>query len=193
MIRSLHGTVESTGLTHLVLTVNGVGYLIYMNTLRYGYEAGDTLHLHTYLAVRETALDLYGFPTVHELEFFQLLLTIPKIGPKSALQILSQADISILTEAIKMKDATMLHKLSGIGKKTAENIVQFLHDKLEHVSSPVGSSESTDPADRMQSDAIDVLISLGYNPADARSAVRAVPSHTDTTDLVKQALRGLAG
>lgn len=192
MIRSLHGTVESTGLTHIVLNVNGVGYLIYMNALRYGYDVGDTLHLHTYLAIRETALDLYGFPSVHELEFFQLLLGIPKIGPKSALQILSQADISILTEAIKMKDATMLHKLSGIGKKTAENIVQFLHDKLEHVISPLTGDNTVDPADRTQSDAIDVLISLGYNPADARSAVRAVAAHTDTTDLVKQALRQLA-
>ncbi|MBY0309735.1 Holliday junction branch migration protein RuvA [Patescibacteria group bacterium] len=186
MIRSLHGTVESTSITHLVLNVNGVGYLIYMNAFKAGYDVGDTLHLHTYLAVRETALDLYGFPTAHELEFFQLLLTIPKIGPKSALQILSQAEISILTEAIRMKDATMLHKLSGIGKKTAENIVQFLHDKLEHVATPL------DPQDRMQSDAIDVLISLGYSPTDARSAVRAVATHTDTTDLVKQALRQLA-
>lgn len=192
MIRSLHGTVESTSHTHLVLNVNGVGYLIYMNTLRYGYDIGDILHLHTYLAVRETALDLYGFPTLQELDFFQLLLTIPKIGPKSALQILSQADISILTEAVKMKDASMLHKLSGIGKKTAENIVQFLHDKLEHVAITGTGTTSDNPTDRTQSDAIDALISLGYPAADARSTVRAITDYTDTKNLITLALRQLS-
>lgn len=193
MIRSLHGVVESTGLHHLVLNVQGVGYLVYMNILRHGYEVGDQLHLHTYLAVRETALDLYGFPTDEELRFFELLMTVPKIGPKSALQILGQADLAILTEAIEAKDATLLHKLSGIGKKTAENIVQFLHDKLETVRVSGGVARTTgEVGDRSHSDAIDALITLGYPPADARAAVRAIATHVDTKDLVKQALRHLS-
>lgn len=192
MIRSLSGTVERTALTHLVLSVGGVGYLIYMNTLRYGYEVGDTLHLHTHLAVRETALDLYGFPNLEELEYFELLLQVPKIGPKSALQILGQADIAVLTEAIRAKDASLLTKLAGIGKKTAENIVQFLHDKLDHVApSTAESRAAASPSDRAQSDAIDALIALGYPAADARSAVRA-QSATEATELVKLALRELS-
>ncbi len=193
MIRSLSGTVERTSLSSLVLNVGGVGYLIYMNTLRYGYEVGDTLHLHTHLAVRETALDLYGFPSLEELEYFELLMEVPKIGPKSALQILSQADIAVLSEAIRAKDASLLTKLAGIGKKTAENIVQFLHDKLDHVApSSGGSSAGSTAPDRAQSDAIDALIALGYPAADARSAVRA-QSATAATELVKLALRELSG
>lgn len=192
MIRSLSGTITQSHLTSLVLSVQGVGYLIYMNTLRYGYEVGDQVTVHTHLAVRETALDLYGFPTTDELAYFELLLAVPKIGPKSALQIMGQADTAVLTEAIRAKDASLLHKLSGIGKKTAENIVQFLHDKVEHLPTVGPTTESTGSTDRGHSDAIDALIALGYNAADARSAVRSVASHTDTTDLLKQALRQLS-
>lgn len=192
MIRSLTGTVTQTNLTNLVLSVQGVGYLIHINTLRYGYEVGDQLSLHTYLAVRETALDLYGFPTTAELAYFELLLDVPKIGPKSALQIMGQADTATLTEAIRGKDASLLHKLSGIGKKTAENIVQYLHDKLDHLPDVAPRGEASVQSDRTHSDAIDALISLGYPAADARSAVRSVASHTDTNDLLKQALRELS-
>jgi Holliday junction DNA helicase RuvA len=192
MIRSLSGTVERIALTHLVLSVGGVGYLIYMNTLRYGYRVGDTVHLHTHLAVRETALDLYGFPSLQELEYFELLLEVPKIGPKSALQILGQADIAVLSEAIRAKDASLLTKLAGIGKKTAENIVQFLHDKLDHVSLPTTDNlGAAPPLDTAHSDAIDALIALGYPAADARTAVRG-QNATETTELVKLALRQLS-
>lgn len=192
MIRSLRGVIENTHPLHLIISVSGVGYLVYMNTLRGRYEVGDTVHVFTHLAVRETALDLYGFPTTDELAFFELLLTIPKIGPKSALQILNQAEPAVLTEAIRARDAGYLHKVSGIGKKTAENIVQFLHDKLEGVSF-VRAEIDGDPIDRNQSDAIDALISLGYNPADARSSVRALTEKGETTDLIKQALKNLSG
>lgn len=194
MIRSLSGTVQSTSPVHLVLDVHGVGYLIYMNTLRYGYVAGDTILLHTHLAVRENALDLYGFPTTLELEFFHLLLSIPKIGPKSAVQILSQADTTVLTEAIRTRDAGHLHKVSGIGKKTAENIVQFLHEKIDHLARPT-HPESNNPesvTNRVETDAIDALISLGYNPSEARESVRAITTHTSTTDLITKALRTLS-
>lgn len=194
MIRSLRGIVQSTSPTHLVLDVQGVGYLIYMNTLRGNYTIGDTALLHTHLAVRENALDLYGFSTTLELEFFHLLLSIPKIGPKSALQILSQADTAVLTEAIRTSDAGHLHKVSGIGKKTAENIVQFLHEKIDHLVHPtyLETSNSEPAANRTETDAIDALISLGYNPSEARESVRAITTHTGTTDLITKALRSLS-
>lgn len=194
MIRSLRGTVEGTGTTYLVLNVQGVGYLIHMNTLKYGYEVGDSVHLHTYLAVRETALDLYGFPTTSELDFFNLLLSIPKIGPKSALQILGQADVTVLTEAIQARDAGHLHKVSGIGKKTAENIVQFLYDKVENLPNAraADATATTPAASRSHSDAIAALISLGYNPGEARSTVRTIANFSSTTDLIKQALQQLS-
>lgn len=193
MIRSLRGVVEATDTTSLVLGVQGIGYLVHMNVLRYGYTTGDELHLHTYLAVRETALDLYGFPSRDELAYFELLLEVPKIGPKSALQVLGQADLTVLTEAITAKDATLLHKLSGIGKKTAENIVQYLHDKLEdRLPRFEHHTPSTNPSDGEQTDATLALISLGYSPSDARSAVRSITTHDGTKDLITQALRVLA-
>jgi holliday junction DNA helicase RuvA len=191
MIRSLRGTIEYADLLSVVVSVGGVGYLVHMNTLRYGYDVGDDVHLHTHLAVRETALDLYGFPTRDELAFFELLMTIPKIGPKSALQVLGHADIATLSEAVRIQDATLLHKLSGIGKKTAESIVSHLRDKLAPPSVSETPSSGT-VADRQQTDAIDALVTLGYAPAEARSAVRSIDTYADTKDLVTQALRTLS-
>ena len=130
MIRSLTGEIDDIGENWLVVNVHGVGYLVGTPTLQNHFTENSTITLHTYLAVRETALDLYGFPHKTELEMFELLLGIPKIGPKSALQILCQATPSLLAEAAQKNDGVYLHKLSGIGKKTAENITQYLHSKL---------------------------------------------------------------
>jgi Holliday junction DNA helicase RuvA len=192
MIRSLKGHIEHVDYLTVVLGVSGVGYLVYAHTLRHGYEVGDEVHLHTHQVVRENTLELYGFPTREELAFFELLLTIPKIGPKSAMQILAQADILMLTQAIRTKDATMLHKLSGIGKKTSENIVQFLHDKMTDPDFSTAVTGTVVSVDRAHTDAIDALVTLGYPPHEARSTVRTITVYVDTKDLVTQALRLLS-
>jgi holliday junction DNA helicase RuvA len=131
MIRMLVGEVAAVADGYVTVLVGGVGYLVGTNTKGVMFRTGDKVTLHTHLAVRETALDLYGFTTVSELDIFELLMLVPKIGPKSALQVMNQASPTLLLEAIGKKDAGYLHKLSGIGKKTCENIVQFLHDKVE--------------------------------------------------------------
>jgi Holliday junction DNA helicase RuvA len=193
MIRSLSGTIEHTGHNYVILAVGGVGYLVNIASLRSSYEVGDQVRLYTHLAVRETALDLYGFLSHDELECFELLLEVPKIGPKSALQILSHADMVVLFEAIRARDASLLTKLAGIGKKTAENIVQFLHDKIEHLPVVTATDQTvSSPPDRAQRDAIEALIALGYPASDARNAVRA-QNATEATELVKLALRELSG
>src|SRR3989344_616380 len=91
MIRSLKGQIAQLGVNSLVVSVQDIGYLVYTPTVRKQYLPDSEVFLHTHLAVRETALDLYGFETVEELTFFELLLSVPKIGPKSALQILCQS------------------------------------------------------------------------------------------------------
>ena len=121
MIRHVRGTVAIAELGHIVVDVNGIGYLVY-TTAKTGVVLGEEILLYTHHAVRENAADLYGFTTLEELSFFELLLTLPKIGPKSALQILSQADVRLLQGAILSQDASHLSKMSGISKKTAEKI-----------------------------------------------------------------------
>lgn len=188
MIRTLTGFVSDIGNGWIIINVHDVGYLVGCPTATGNFILGGTLTLHTYLAVRETALDLYGFSTKTELEVFELLLTVPKIGPKSALQILNQASPSLLVESINKKDGSYLHKLSGVGKKTCENIVQFLHGKTDRL---IGPNNATMPTtDDAQSDAIDALISLGYEAVTAREAILQLPSEGATVNsLVTQALK----
>ena len=189
MIRLLEGQIAVESLNGLVISVGGVGYYVH-TTKKIPRVIGTTLRLHTHLAVRETALDLYGFQTEIELEFFELLLTIPKIGPKSALQILDQADVNLIVEAVNLQDAGHLSKLSGIGNKTAEKIVLTLKDKVAIFK--LTNTEATAPATQIYTDAFDTLITLGYNPMSIRQVLDTINDAESTSSLVKQALRELS-
>lgn len=194
MIRLIRGTVADAQPTHVVVDVNGVGYLVY-TTAKTGCSINEHITLFTHLAVRENALDLYGFKTTEELSFFELLLTLPKIGPKSALQILSQADISLLQNAILSQDATHLSKMSGISKKTAEKVVLGLKDAFDTVEYNYGDSTTTPTTEQsaFTSDTIDALITLGYPQSDARKAVQQLltekPEITKVNDAIKEVLK----
>ena len=173
-----------------MLDVNGVGYLVAV-TKQPTTANGEELQLHTYLAVRETALDLYGFETRDELEIFELLITLPKVGPKSALQILSQADIELLKKAVLSDDATYLTKMSGIGKKTAEKIVLELRDKFaDRFDAPTAASGDTNGE---ISDVIDALVTLGYPLNDARRVAQGLPPNLSANEAIREALKQLGG
>ena len=189
MIRSLEGTIVRQNPMHVVVTVHNIGYLVYTNVARHTYTVGDTILFHTHLAVRENALDLYGFVEEKELVFFELLLTIPKIGPKSALQILCQADPELLGTAIMLGDAEHLHKVSGIGKKTAANIVTHLAGKIDPTFTPnvthVGAAPELTPS---QQDAIDALITLGYDQKEANVFILKLDKSLDAKTLIQSVL-----
>lgn len=191
MIRRLTGTIVDTGVAHVVIDVGGVGYLVRTTTSGLSYQLESMASFWTYLAVRETALDLYGFVTRDELELFELLLTLPKIGPKSAAQILGQADITLLKQAVIQEDATYLSKMSGIGKKSAEKIVLGLKGKIDAWQETDGG-EAAIPNASFQTEAIDALITLGYPQKDARETIQALPPEiTTTTAAITAALRQL--
>jgi Holliday junction DNA helicase RuvA len=187
MIRMLTGEIVHVADGYVSIAVGGIGYLVGASTKTTFYKVGDNVTLHTHLAVRETALDLYGFTSPSELEMFELLMDVPKIGPKSALQVMNQASPTLLVEAISKKDAQYLHKLSGIGKKTCENLVQFLHEKIEGLAFATDLELSTSLTDA-QTDAIDALVSLGYDLTSARTAVKDLDG-ISANDLIKQALK----
>ncbi len=190
MIRSLEGKVSAIGDNHIVVTVNGIGYQVYTNVGRREFVPEQTVFMYTYLAVRETALDLYGFTDRDELAYFELLLNIPKVGPKSALGILNQADTSLLYSSALENDADQLHKLSGIGKKTCVNIVTYLSGKIDQLpTSEVGKALAETQLSSSQIDAIDALITLGYDPKEARTYVIKMDNTNDTKTLVQAVLK----
>jgi len=189
MIRQLHGTITHIEDNALVLSVHGIGYLVHTPTTTNEYILNEDVVLYTYLAVRETALDLYGFTTDTERQLFELLLKVPKIGPKSALAVMAQASPTLLIEQIANNEPAQLHKLSGIGKKTCENIVIQLHDKLGDLAAEVTESRPVDPT---QADAIDALIALGYEIAAARETVQTHTVEGDSVNqIIKKALKQL--
>jgi len=191
MIGILKGTIESVTDSQIVLmTQGGVGYIL--SVPQPGLlDTGDTITLHTYLAVRETALDLYGFTNLADKDFFGLLLSVPKIGPKSALQVLTQTDIQLLSDCIRTEDPSRLHKLSGVGKKTCENIVTNLKGKIDSLPT-TETGAITGSLNALQTDAIEALVSLGFEPKAARDhVVEATKNNKDlnVSDLVASALK----
>ena len=133
MIGKLTGRLSGNGIDGMVLVeVGGVGYcvrtpLLALDILK---NTGSEVSLFIHTAVREDALDLYGFPTEEELQFFKQLMSVSGIGPKTALGILNVADVTSLKRAIAQGDAGALTKVFGIGKKSAERLVVELRDKL---------------------------------------------------------------
>lgn len=184
MIAKLTGDVLEVRSNHIILDVHGVGYLVAIRNTDL-YTAGAHVSLYTHLAVRENALDLYGFQTFDAYSMFESLIKLPKIGPKTALQILSQADTPVLKKAVQGNDPTYLSKVSGISKKSAEKIVTGLKDLLD-----LDEDEGTMTHHTHDGDVIDALITLGYSQKDAYDAVQKIPANiTGTNERIKQALK----
>jgi len=191
MIRSLEGKISAITENSVVVNVNGIGYQVFSNTNRHEFFPEQNVFFHTHLVVRENVLDLYGFTERDELVYFELLLNIPKIGPKSALQILCQADTNLLYSSAIQNDPDQLHKLSGIGKKTAFNIVNFLNAKIDQLPSNLSTNIIT-PTHQLsanQIDAIDALITLGYDAGEARNYVTKLDNTEDTKTIIQTVLK----
>ncbi|MEK7514558.1 MAG: Holliday junction branch migration protein RuvA [Patescibacteria group bacterium] len=184
MIASLKGKITHTDLHFLIIETGGVGYKVFATHKIIARKVVET-SLWIYTAVRETALDLYGFETREELAFFEQLLSVPGIGPKSALSVLNAAGLDALKRGISMGDTTHLTKVSGIGKKSAEKIILTLKDKVEKATG--GKQEM-----RNEVDALETLTTLGYREREAREALQKVTTQTDTAGKVKEALKILS-
>lgn len=190
MISHITGEILLKGDRFAIIDVSGVGYKVYISidTMRKIGNDGEKVSLWTYLAVRENALDLYGFIENAEVELFELLISISGVGPKSALAIMSVAPLDTLKAAISSGDTSYLTKVSGIGKKNAEKIVLELRDKLG-----VLESESVGGVMSEDSDVVDALVAMGYSAVEAREALKQVAQEVSGTSArIKEALKNLS-
>jgi len=198
MISTLRGKVTELGGRYAVVETGGIGYKVFvtddaLHALKIGAEAS----FWTYDAVREDSRDLYGFPARKERDFFELLISVSGIGPKSALNILSLVSSETLASSVRTGSVAHLVKVSGIGKKTAEKIVLELKDKLGGLSE--GSTGEMSAGMSSDLDAILALKALGYDADEAREAMKKVStaavakkgSDLDTSAKVKAALKEL--
>jgi Holliday junction DNA helicase RuvA len=187
MIGQLTGKISHSDSRSVILDVNGVGYKVFVSTETLGQVKNNQLSLTfwTHLVVREDVLDLYGFLTKNELDFFELLISISGVGPRGALSILSLAPPDTLKRAISSGNTSYLTQVSGIGRKIAEKIVLELRDKVGFIESEGGNLDQ-------EAETVLALESLGYSNKEAREALRKVPSDiTDTGEQVKEVLKQL--
>ncbi|MFH0968895.1 MAG: Holliday junction branch migration protein RuvA [Patescibacteria group bacterium] len=189
MISKIKGTIEYFKDSYVVVDVNGVGYKVFSTTYVLGKIAGRgnvEFFIHTY--VREDILALYGFLSLEDLEMFELLISISGIGPKAAMGILTIADVKTIRTAILNEDPSVLTKVSGVGKKTAERVILELKNKISGLS--LTDSEKKDVI--ADNDALEALVSMGYSINESREALKLVPSDIkDVGERVKLALKNL--
>lgn len=189
MIAELRGTLVSKEASALILDVQGVGYRVAAPSSDLTLaEVGEKLRLFTHLAVREDAMDLYGFLRNEDRQVFLKLIDISGIGPKTALGILSTAGAETIVRAALNEDAVYLVKTGGLSKKTAEKIVLGLKDKVEELSYHPRDLDITGEAD-----IVEAIVALGYSSSDARDAARLIPRDiTDIGERIRRALKELS-
>ena len=197
MISYIRGELVSYEDDQVVVDVGGVGYAIFMSgqSMSLLPQVGNEVKIHTYMNVKEDAMQLFGFLTRDDLKVFKLLIGVSGIGPKGGLSILSQLSPDELRFAVMSGDAKAISAAPGIGKKTAEKLIIELKDKLsiEDVLTRVtdeGDEKSGTSTNEVQSEAIQALVALGYSSSESLRAVKQVDlTDADVEDVLKEALK----
>lgn len=166
MIRQIRGTVVGHTPGGVVVEVAGFGIEVYTSSPEIHAE-GTEVRLLTHLSVKQDGMNLYGFASQEDLSFFELLITVPGVGPKTALSILQRAPREQLESAIAGRDINYLTKIAGLGKKSAEKLSVLLAEKITARSETSGETDA---------EVLDTLVALGYTEREARKVVQGIAS-----------------
>ena len=190
MIGRLHGKLIEKTPPQVLVDVGGVGYEVDvpMSTFCNLPAEGSEITLLTHVIVREDAQLLYGFATAAERQTFRALIRISGVGPRIALAVLSGMSTQDLADAVEQGNATLLTRVPGIGKKTADRLVLELKGKLAgNAFAPAGGAASA-----AQADILSALMALGYSEREAQASVRALPAEVTVSEGIRLALKALA-
>jgi len=197
MIGFLRGRVAYTFPDYCFLDVHDVGYRVFIShQTRNQISVGTEVMLYIHTHVREDAILLYGFFSQGEYDLFQHLIGISGIGPKVAQGILSAITANDFYHLIHRKDVKAITKLPGIGKKTAERIILELKDKLSATSFDVSDAADDtaslgDAMGDMVSEAIEALLSLGFQQSEVQSVLKKKSDWESTEEIIRYALAEL--
>lgn len=191
MIGRLNGILLEKTPPLVLIDCNGVGYEceVPMSTFYNLPAVGEKVVMLTHFVVREDAQLLYGFGSNQERATFRQLLKVNGIGAKSALSILSGLSIDELVQAVALQETTMLTRVPGVGKKTAERLLLELKDKF--TIDGVAAMSSSQPKSA-SGDVLNALLALGYNDREALAAVKQLPADVMVADGIRQALKSLS-
>lgn len=195
MISYIKGTIAAVGENFAVIENNGIGFRLFMPGISLAslYVGAPDVKLYTYMAVREDDISLFGFTTKDELEMFTMLIQVSGVGPKGAIGILSSMTVDTLRLAIAAEDPKLIAQAKGVGKKTAEKIVIELKGKVDKSvleGSEAAGTGTAAAAGSVNSEALEVLLALGFNRSAAQTALSEVADPDATPEqLVAAALR----
>ena len=202
MYSYIKGELAEVNIDHIVIEVNGIGYMIYVpaQSMQYLPSIGEEVKIHTYLHVREDAMILYGFLTKDDLEMFKLLISVSGIGPKGGLGILSTLSSDDLRFAVLSGDSKAIGKAPGIGPKTAQRVIIDLKDKMSLEDAFEKKLEKTqenamvNANSGIKNDAVMALNALGYSSSESLKAVSKVEitEGMDVEDVLRAALKNMS-
>lgn len=197
MFNYIKGILEIKKEPYIVVGNNGIGYEINIsnNTLCGLPNEGEEVKIFTYFQVREDGVSLYGFATIEEKRMFLDLISVSGVGPKMALQILSGIRLNDLGIAIISADISMLSKVKGCGKKTAERIIVELKDKIDAFGYAMDSDiplSNTQYNESMINEVCEILVSLGLNKGEAMQVAKLnYKDNTTVEELLQNSLRSI--
>jgi Holliday junction DNA helicase RuvA len=184
MIASIKGEVTSKSENDLVINVGGIGFKVMAPKTTCANEiVGNIINLYTFLVVREDALTLYGFETREERDLYTLILSINGVGPKTALSIISTLSVDAIISAALANRDEIFCQVPGIGKKSAQKIIIYMHDKVSQMT----GKEIIPGFKDINSEVIDALIGLGYSVVEAQTAIQSIPK--DSPEDLESRLR----
>ncbi len=197
MIAHLRGRVVRRGADHVVVDVQGVGYLVHVTASAAVPSPGEVVELHTSLQVREDSMTLYGFTDPSALTMFEQLLTSSGVGPRLAMAALGTLRVDDLRAAIATSDVAALTAVPGIGKKVAERLVLELRDRVGGVPELDSAAPSATGSPDRRVEVRQALLGLGYSESEVRTALAQsagtdADTDADAADLLRAALRWLA-
>lgn len=203
MISYVAGELVATTANSVIIDHQGIGLevLVPDSLLSKMPTPGSQVKIYTYFAVREDAMQLFGFATQADKDLFRLLITVSGIGPKGGLALMSTLTGDDIRFAILSEDAKTIATAPGIGAKTAKKLILELKDKIDMQQSietalnagEQAQAEAAHSASALQADAVSALTALGYSATDAMRAVRAVPAQEGMTveELLKHSLKNM--
>jgi holliday junction DNA helicase RuvA len=192
MIATLRGEVTQIEDSATVVEQGGIGLRVSVpKPLLERLKIGEAIFLYTHLVVREDAWLLFGFETQADRGLFTTLLSVDGVGPRTALAVLSTLTIEMVQQAVFGEEPDILSRVPGVGKKTAQKMILYLHDRLK----PSGALEKIGSLSDVDSEVLAALTSLGYSVVEAQTAIQSIPKDApdDVEERLRQALQQFKG
>ena len=184
MIATIRGEITQIEENAIIIETGGIGLRVFVpKPLRERLKNGEAIFLFTHLVVREDDWKLYGFETQADRELFNTLLGVDGVGPRTALAVLSTLNLDTVQRAVFSEEPDLLSRVPGVGKKTAQKMVLYLHDRLKPVSGLERIASMTDS----DSEVLAALTALGYSVVEAQTAIQSLPK--DAPEDVEERLR----